>query len=65
MSKHRFELELEIDDEALEKHVDKTGGNEYPLVAEPDEFRWIDLEAAIEKGFVLDEVEISNYTFVE
>lgn len=54
MSRIRWTIEADVDEEALRSHVDKYGDSRYPIVADPSEFDWVDLEAAIGECIVED-----------
>jgi hypothetical protein len=60
MARHRFTIEADADEQELRAHVDQHGDSKYPIVADPSEFAWIDLQSAIEIGLA-DEVEIVDY----
>ena len=62
MSKHRFELELEIDDEKLSAHP----GLKIPPPNDPSNWEPQDLVTAIELGFVnIYVAEFTDYTCLE
>jgi hypothetical protein len=50
----RFTIGVDIDEGEAARHVDETGGNEYPLVADPTEWTWDDLVGAIESEIAVN-----------
>jgi hypothetical protein len=58
-----FNIEADVDEAALQDHVARWGDQRYPIVADPSEFAWVDLQAAVSEEFVLDP-EITGFTIL-
>jgi hypothetical protein len=59
----RFTVAVTVDEELLAEHVETTGGNEYPLVGDAEEWTWDDLKAALDREIAIDvEIVDANVT---
>lgn len=64
MTRIEFTIVVDVDEDDLRAHVDEHGDEKYPIVADPSEFAWIDLEAAIDLG-IAENVEITGFNEVD
>lgn len=54
MARVKFTVSVTVDEEAVQEHVAETEGNKYPLVADPEEWTWDDLKAAVEDELAVE-----------